>query len=316
MYFMKPPIEISIIIPFLNEKEGINELLKKIEEYYHNRKFEFEIIFVDDGSTDGTREIINSVLSFPYACKLVCLSKNFGSHAAVRAGLLHSGGKYVTCLPADLQISFDTVEILYNSITGVNDIVFAVRETNDVGLFEKMFSRFYAIMMRKFVTGNFPFNGLETFMISDKVRRILNENVESNSSVFLQILIMGFKNKFVNIEKSSRSFGKSKWTLSKKIKLLIDSFAAFSFAPIRLVSIIGICLFVIGLGWSLYIVSIKIIYDDLVNGWAATSSILLLGFGITNISLGIIAEYLWRTLDASRKRPVFIVDEIIELNKD
>ena len=313
---MKQQIEISIIIPFLNEKEGINILLSKIEEYYPNRKFEFEIVFVDDGSVDGTREVIKNSVSFPYSCKLVCLSKNFGSHAAVRAGFFNSNGKYFTCLPADLQISFEAVEKLYNTINVGNDIVFAIREINDIGFLEKTFSRFYAFMMRKYVSGNFPVNGLETFMISDKVRRILNENVESNSSLFLQILIMGFKNKFVNIEKTNRSFGKSKWTLSKKIKLLIDSFAAFSFAPIRLVSIVGICLFIIGLGWSSFIISRKIIYDDLVSGWAATSSILLLGFGITNISLGIIAEYLWRTLDASRKRPVFIIDEIIELNKD
>ncbi|WP_202915868.1 hypothetical protein [Pontibacter pamirensis] len=106
--------------------------------------------------------------------------------------------------------------------------------------------------------------------------------------------------------------GKLKWTLSKKIKLLIDSFVAFSFAPIRLVSFIGVVFFLLGILWTGYIVFRKVMFDDLASGWPALLSILMVGFGITNISLGIIAEYLRRTLDASRKRPVFVIDEIVE----
>ena len=104
--------------------------------------------------------------------------------------------------------------------------------------------------------------------------------------------------------------------MPKKIKLLIDSFVAFSYAPIRFVSFIGILFFMIGVFWTFYIVSRKLLYNDIASGWPMLTSILLLGFGITNIGLGIIAEYLWRTLDASRKRPVFIIDEIIDLKND
>ncbi len=100
----------------------------------------------------------------------------------------------------------------------------------------------------------------------------------------------------------------------KKIKLLIDSFVAFLYAPIRFVSLIGILFFTFGILWSVYIIARKIIFNDLAEGWPMLTSILLLGFCITNIALGIIAEYLWRTLDASRKRPVFIIDQIIDLN--
>lgn len=310
---MEHQTSVSIIIPFFNENDGIDVLLKRIEEYHCQRKFEFDIIFVDDGSKDGTAEIIKNYRSFSFPCKLIRLSKNFGAHAAVRAGFTHAGGNYTTCLPADLQISFDTVERLYEAALQGYDVVNGVREVNDIGMVEKVFSRSYSTLMRKYVHADFPDKGLETVMISSKVRKILNENVEANSSLFLQILTMGFKNKFVNIEKSSRTYGKSKWTLSKKIKLLVDSFVAFSFAPIRFVSVVGVVFFILGIAWSVYIVLRKVIYDDLVSGWAASSCILLVGFGVTNISLGIVAEYLWRTLDASRKRPVFIIDEIVEL---
>jgi glycosyltransferase involved in cell wall biosynthesis len=312
---MENKIAVSVIIPFFNEKEGIDALLKKIEDYYNHRKFEFEILFIDDGSTDNTSEIIKNHQTFLFPCKLIQLSRNFGAHAAVRAGFMNASGQYATCLPADFQISFDTVEKLYSEALLGYDVVNGVREVNHVGFAEKTFSRFYASLMQKHVHPNFPYKGLETVLISDKVRRVLNQNVESNSSFFLQILTMGFKTTFVNIEKNNRSFGKSKWTLSKKVKLLVDSFVAFSFAPIRFVSVMGVVIFLIGLAWLVYIVFRKMIFDDLVSGWAAASSILLVGFGITNISLGIVAEYLWRTLDASRKRPVFIVDEIVELKK-
>jgi dolichol-phosphate mannosyltransferase len=99
------------------------------------------------------------------------------------------------------------------------------------------------------------------------------------------------------------------------MKLFIDSFVAFSFAPIRMVSMVGILFFILGSIWTIYIILRKLIFDDLAPGWPALMAILMVGFGITNISLGIIAEYLWRTLDASRKRPLFIVDEVIELNQ-
>jgi len=313
---MKTKASVSIVIPFLNEKDGIDVLLKNIEEYYIKRKFDFEIIFVDDGSTDGTSEIIKQKNSLPYPSKLISLSKNFGAHPAVRAGFLHASCAYATCLPADLQISFDTVERLYEAAEEGFDTLYGVREVNDIGFVEKTFSRFYASMMQRYVNKDFPFKGLETVLISKKVLNVLNANVESNSSFILQILSMGFKHKFVNIEKKNRSIGKSKWTISKKIKLFIDSFVAFSYAPIRFVTVLGILLFVTGMFWAAYIIIRKLVFNDLVEGWTALLSILLTGFGITNISLGIIAEYLWRTLDSSRKRPVFIIDEITELKSN
>jgi glycosyltransferase involved in cell wall biosynthesis len=312
---MKDQLKVSIVIPFLNEKDGIAILLKKIEEYYYQRKFDFEIIFVDDGSKDGTSDIIKNVKPITFPCKIISLSNNFGAHAAARAGFLHATGKYVTCIPADLQISFDTVEKLYDSALEGNEVVYAIRGINDIGIFEKIFSRFYASMMRKFVNINFPYTGLETVLISDKVKKVFNENVEANSSFMLQILAMGFKNKFVKIIKTNRSSGKSKWTLANKIKLFIDSFVAFSYAPIRFVTIMGMVFSTGGFIWTIYVLARTLLIGNLNPGWPALISVLLISFGITNISLGIVAEYLWRTLDASRKRPVFIIDEIIELSK-
>lgn len=244
------------------------------------------------------------------------MSKNFGSHAAVRAGMLHSNGNYTMFLPADLQDPLTLVSTCFNLANKQNaDIVFAYRKETSNALFETAFSKFYSYCMRKFAIASFPDKGFDVVFFSKKIKEELNKNIESNSSIQLQILNLGFSTSEVYYSKQERKIGKSKWTLSKKIKLLIDSFVAFSYAPIRFVSFVGILFFVFGIFWTVYIVSRKLLYNDLASGWPMLTSILLLGFGITNIGLGIIAEYLWRTLDASRKRPVFIIDKIIDIRK-
>jgi dolichol-phosphate mannosyltransferase len=167
--------------------------------------------------------------------------------------------------------------------------------------------------MKKFASSLYPENGFDIVMFNEKVKDELNNSIQANSSIFLQILTLGFNQTEIFYEKVERKIGKSKWSVKKKIKLFIDSFVAFSYAPIRLVSLTGILFFISGFIWTIYILIRKIMINDLAEGWPALTSILLLGFGITNISLGIIAEYLWRTLDESRKRPVFTIQEIINI---
>jgi len=130
----------------------------------------------------------------------------------------------------------------------------------------------------------------------------------------LQIMDAGFKYATISLDFNERSAGVSKWTLSKKIKLFIDSFVAFSFMPIRLVSMIGIIIFFIGILIGIFTIINKFINPSVPIGYSTLASIMALGFGVTNISLGIIAEYLWRAYDAARKRPVFIVSEVVDLS--
>jgi dolichol-phosphate mannosyltransferase len=197
-----------------------------------------------------------------------------------------------------------------------NDIVWANRKSTTSPLFERLFSSFYSGLMRKFALSNYPEKGFDVVMFNRKVADALNRDIQVNSSLFLQILSLGFKQDSIEYDKVERKHGKSKWTISKKIKLLVDSFVAFSFAPIRLVTIVGITLFAGGLLFSFYLLIRKVLFHDLVSGWTMLMTTLSLGFGITNISLGIIAEYLWRTFDAARGRPAFIIDEIIDLKNE
>jgi polyisoprenyl-phosphate glycosyltransferase len=307
--------DITVIIPFLNEYESIPALVDRLNEFFAQQKdMRTEIIFVNDGSTDRSAERLAEMKHTAYSAKVISFSQNFGTHAALRAGMLHAKGEYVTFLYADLQDPIDNVTRMYAKAKEGNDIVWAYRNGGQQSFFEKQFSRFYSRMMKKYVSKRYPTKGFDVILFNRKVVTVINNNVEANSSVFLQVLTMGFRQDSIEYVKVARKAGKSKWTISKKIKLFIDSFVAFSYAPIRFVTIVGISFFVIGVLWTTYIIIRKIFFQDLAAGWPALMSILMIGFGITNISLGIIAEYLWRTLDASRKRPVFIIDEVKELN--
>ncbi len=306
--------DITIIIPFLNEEDNVPNLGAGLINFIEsNKDILFEIVLVNDGSTDHSVEAIRQT-RFPAATKLISFSQNFGSHAALRAGILHARGAYITFLYADLQDPVENIVNMFRKAKDGNDIVWANRADTKNSFFERQFSKLYSRLMRNYVNRKYPSKGFDVVMFNNKVKEAVNKNIENNSSVFLQILNMGFKQDFIEYQKLPRQAGKSKWTIAKKIKLLIDSFVAFSYAPIRLVSMIGILFFIGGILWTSYIVFRKLVFNDLAAGWPALISILMIGFGITNISLGIIAEYLWRTLDASRKRPVFIIDEIIELN--
>lgn len=312
-------MDISVIIPFYNEEENLHYLIQELKTYFSTltlNKKNIEVIFVDDGSTDNSiYKIINSKHT-SYKTKILKLSKNFGSHSAIRAGITQATGAYIVMISADLQDPISIIGKLYQKSIEGYEIVIGQRKTTQDNFISKLFSKLYSSLMRRFVIKSYPTKGFDIIMFSNKIKNLLNMNLESNSNFALQILCYGFNQCFIEYEKDVRKFGKTKWSIEKKIKLLIDSFVSFSYAPIRFVTLMGFLFSLIGFIWTFYIIARKIIIGDLSLGWPTLISVLLLGFGITNLSLGIVAEYLWRTLDASRKRPVFIIDEIIELNQN
>ena len=244
--------KLSIIIPFLNEAENLDHLVSSLNEYLKkNDRYTPEIIFVNDGSADNSLEILKNAKHHYYSCKIISLSKNYGSHAALRAGILHASGDYISFIYADLQDPLLLIDELYSQCKQGFDIVWAYRGSTENNFFEKVFSKIYSWMMRKYAIATYPENGFDVVMFSKKVQQFINQNIEANSSIFLQILTLGFKQSRVSYKKEPRKGGKSKWTLSKKIKLFIDSFIAFSYFPIRFVTFIGFSFFVLGLSGQL-----------------------------------------------------------------
>ena len=305
----------SVIVPFLNEEEGIELFCEKIDEYAGNTDFKLELIFVDDGSTDRSVEILRS---YPFkkaaSIKIVRLSRNFGSHAAIRAGLTRASYGICTWMGSDLQEPFELLEKSYRIITEEGyDAVYIDKKSVEVSFFNRLFSRIYSGLMRRFAVSSYSSGGISTIVFNEKIKEHLNENIETNSSIMLQIMNAGFRYQTISLEYGKRAAGRSKWTLSKKIKLFIDSFVAFSFMPVRFISMMGVLIFLAGMIFGIIAVVTKLAAPDVSAGLYVLMCIIGIGFGITNISLGIIAEYLWRAYDAARNRAVFIISEVLDL---
>jgi len=304
----------SVVVPFLNEEDGIILFCETLDQYAAGLVFPLELVFVDDGSTDRSVELLSSYeFRNIRSVQLVSFSKNFGSHAAIRAGLMHARYDICTWLGSDLQEPLELLQESYDLIMNGYDVVNVEKKSVQVSKINRGFSKFYSHMMQKYAVKSYSSGGISTIVFNRKVKDLLNSHVESNSSIMLQIMDAGFRCKTLSMDFHERSAGVSKWTLSKKIKLFIDSFVAFSFMPIRLVSITGVVIFLIGLLIGVVTLINRILNHAVPVGYSTLASIVAVGFGITNISLGIIAEYLWRTYDAARNRPVFIISEVVSL---
>ena len=302
----------SIVIPVyfneLNLPDTIPELLaieKKIKDY------NVELIFVDDGSKDRSLEILLAYQKqFPQKMKVVKLTRNFGSIAACQAGFAVATGDCVGIIAADLQ---DPPELFIDMIghweKGIK-AVFAVRSDREESSMRKLFSNTYYALMRRFAIPDYPKGGFDFLLVDRQIVNEINNISEKNTNLMSLIFWLGHGCIMLPYIRRSRTKGKSMWVLSKKIKLFVDSFVAFSYFPIRFLSFLGLIIaassFLYGgivfYAWSVNEIEVK--------GYTAMMIVLAFVSGIQMMMLGVLGEYLWRTLDETRKRPPYVIDEI------
>ena len=302
--------KISIIVPVYYNQDNLLPLYVDLKEKVLTKlNMEYELIFVDDGSKDKSYEVMQNIAKLDKNIKIVRLSRNFGEHSALLAGLSQCTGDCAVRKAADLQEPSEMILEMIKKYEEGNEVVLAVRADREEPISQKAFSNLYAFLMRKLALPNMPKGGFDTFLIDRQIIDLLVKMQERNTSLMSQILWAGFKTATVPYVRKKREIGKSKWTLSKKIKLVYDSLLSFSYFPIKMITTIGFLSFLISL-----IVLILIIYKKAtglidVEGYASIIMIMLMGFGIIMLSIGILGEYLWRTYDAARRRPPYIIEK-------
>ena len=172
---------ISVIFPIYNEEDCLDNLFEQLMLFIKkNPSLNLEIIFVNDGSHDSTFSILKERKK-NLNCKVISLSKNFGSHAALRAGILHSSNNLITFMYADLQDPLDLIIDLYNEYKLGADVVWANRKSDEIEILEGLFSRAYSYLMRKYAVDNFPKKGFDIVFFNKKVKDVLNDNIVANS---------------------------------------------------------------------------------------------------------------------------------------
>ena len=301
--------KISIVVPVYYNEDTLMDLYQDMKTKILGSIGEYELVFVDDGSGDDSWNIMNEIKDLDEHVRLVKLSRNFGEHAALLAGLSVCTGDCAVTKQADLQEDSTLILEMYESWKKGNKVVLAVRRSRDENAVKVFFANMYYAMVRKFVNKDMPVGGCDCYLIDRKVIEVLERLDEKNSSLTLQVLWTGFQTDMVYFDRRDREKGKSRWTFAKKFKLVLDSMMSFSYVPIR---------FMIGMGILFDIFALILLVSVLVEyftkgvpilGWASLMCVILLGFGLILSMQGILGEYVWRTLDASRARPPFIIDE-------
>lgn len=191
--------------------------------------------------------------------------------------------------------------------------VIAIREArNDSWLTNKL-SGVYYWLVKKLVISDMPKGGFDTYLIDRNIANKIVSMNDRNSPITLQILWMGFGPEKVYYERRKREIGKSSWTFSKKMKLFIDSFVGFSYIPIRFMSVIGLLFFLFSILWGIYLIVVRLMGKIPVQGYTTTLVLVLFSSGLIMFTLGLLGEYVWRTLDASRRRPIAVIDEMVNM---
>lgn len=304
---------ISLIIFFHNEELNLPVLEQRVAAVMERHALQFEVVLVNDSSTDDSETPAIEWLKKIDRGLYIRFSRNFGSHAAVAAGLQNCTGDCAVIMAADLQDPPEVVPELAARFSEGFDVVWACRsERLGESWFTVTAARFYYQLMRWMGLPNMPPEGADFLLVSRKVIDAVNRSPEKHTSVLAMILWMGFSQTFIQYVKQARHSGHSKWTLSKKIKLFIDSVVSFSYVPIRAASVSGLLMAFIGFAYSCWIVVQWMIGGvKSGTGYAAIMCALLVGQGAILLTLGILGEYLWRTYDESRRRPRFIIDKVV-----
>ena len=303
--------KLSIVIPVYFNEDTLMDLYQDLREKVLPKLEKYELVFVDDGSGDHSWQVMNEIKALDENVHLVKLSRNFGEHAALLAGLTVCTGDCAVTKQADLQEDSSLILEMYDSWKKGNKVVLAIRRSRDESKIKVFFANCYYKMIRKFVNKNMPQGGCDCYLIDRKVIEVLERLDEKNSSLTLQVMWAGFQTDMVYFDRKDREKGKSRWTMAKKIKLVMDSMMSFSYAPIRFMSYIGVLFDIFA---AILFVSVLVEYFAKgvpISGWASLMCVILLSSGLILTMLGILGEYLWRTLDASRTRPPFIIDENI-----
>lgn len=304
-------MKLSIIIPVYYNELNLRPLYEDIKQKIINVvDYDYEIVMVDDGSGDRSYEVMQELSKKDKKIKLYKLSRNFGSHSAILCGLEHCTGDCAIIKAADLQEPTELILDMVESWKQGNNVVLAVRKDREESKKQKAFANLYYWLVRKTALSNMPKNGFDIYLIDRKVIDVISKLDEKNSALTGQILWSGFKTSKVEYIRKAREIGKSRWTLKKKIKLVKDTLYSFSTLPITLVEIVGSLSFIGSLIWAIVVFICKLMNLIEVSGYTTLFIFMLFSFGCVMITLGILGEYLWRSFDASRKRPNYIIEDI------
>ncbi len=310
-------MKISVVVPVYYNSQSLRPLHQRLAQVAANMpQAEFEFVFVDDGSGDNSFGVLKELAAQDPRVKVIRLVRNFGSNAAILAGLTYAQGDCVIEITADLQDPPELIPEMVSHWQAGTKLVLAARSGRCDPLATRLTGGLFNRLFKWLVFPNFPAEGFDFFLADRQVIQVLLRIAGPNLYLFGLVLWTGYTPAIVTYTREERRFGKSRWTLGKKVKYFLDAFVGFSYLPLRLASVTGIMLAIFGFLYAAFVVVAKAVAGFPIEGWASLMVVLLLVTGTQLLMLGILGEYLWRNLDEARQRPLFLVGEAVGIETD
>lgn len=302
---------LSIVIPCYNEEEVISETMKRLQAFcYEQQNLEVELIFVDDGSRDRTREILKAFASNDPRVKIIGFARNFGHQIAVTAGIDAANGDAVVLIDADLQDPPEVVHKMIEKWREGFDVVYGTRtERPGESMFKLATARGFYRLLNRLSDVPIPLDTGDFRLMGRNVVDALRAMPERDRFVRGMVSWIGFKQTALPYRRAERFAGESKYPLRKMLRFAIDGILSFSTKPLQLSIGLGIFSALLSLLGLIYTVYVRIFTDAWVAGWAGLMVAVLFIGGVQLISIGILGEYIGRIYGEIKGRPLYIVDD-------
>ena len=300
----------AVVVPVYGNEASLPDLLEQMAAL-HQRYPEVEGIFVVDGSPDNSYALLRMRLPLmPFRSRLVSLSRNFGSHAAIRAGMSAADADMIAILAADLQQPVTSVDQFFEALDTGADIVIGERATRDDRWTSRLASNLFWALYRRFVDRKIPRGGVDSFACTKQVRDVLMSLPEASSNLLGLLFWVGFRRATVSYPREARKSGRSGWTLARRFRYAFDTAFAFSDLPITIMMTSG----VLGIGaaasFGVVLLVARLAHLVEVPGYTAIMLAVLFSFSTLLLGLGIIGGYVWRISENTKGRPSYLVSSV------
>lgn len=305
-------ILISVIVPMYNEEAVIPATYSRLKEVLDGLKESYEIIFINDGSRDRTRDMLMEICEKDKTVKLIDFARNFGHQVAITAGMDYAAGECMVIIDGDLQDPPELIPKMMELWRQGYDVVYGKRISRQgETIFKKVTAKIFYRLLRSLTDVNIPVDTGDFRLIDRRVCEALKQLPERSRYVRGLMSWVGFKQTPIEFERSERYAGETKYPLKKMLKLAMDGIMSFSYKPLKLSSWLGSLLSVFSFVYLIIVLLQKIFFPESAqSGWASLIAVSLFFNGITLLMLGIIGEYIGRIYDEAKGRPLYIISEL------
>ncbi len=306
---MSQPKKITIVVPFLNEKENLPVLLERVAGVFATRQEDWELLLVDDGSTDGSAEWAVAQAQANRHVRVVRLSRNFGHQLAITAGLDRADGDAVVVMDADLQDPPETIGAMIDKWREGFEVVYAVRRSRAGETWLKKFlaAGFYRVF-RRLAKVNVPMDAGDFRLVDRCVVDALKEMRELHRFMRGLTCWVGFRQAAVEYDRAARFAGETKYPVWKSARLAFDAITSFSASPLRWIAVLGVGICLLAALWVVYVMVHALVNPgSMQKGWASTIAVMVFLGGVQLVSIGMLGQYVSRIFEEGKRRPLYLV---------